>query len=860
MIFDQTFKHLTGNAPFPWQSSLYERFAAGNFPDSCILPTGLGKTNVIAVWLIALLNHPTIMPRRLVYVVNRRTVVDQTTTEVERIRDNLRKLNATELALSTLRGQFADNREWSADPSRPAVICGTVDMIGSRLLFSGYNIGFKAKPLHAGFLGQDALLVHDEAHLEPAFQRLVERIKEEQRGRERTELPWPKLRVMAMTATPRGGEEIFPNEQEKSDNEQEPEVQKRVNAKKHIFLHDNADPKKLANEMTEFLLTPSIKDSKRPILAFVQKVDDAVTIATKLDNAGQKVRQLNGTLRGKERDELVKDETFHRFLPNAPKGDETVYLVCTSAGEVGVNISADHLVCDLSTFESMAQRFGRVNRFGLNYDTEIHVFHPAKFDPENKLDVRRQKTLALIRQLNGDGSPTALGDLPLREREAAFAPGPFIPQVTEILFDAWALTTIRDKLPGRPSVETYLHGISEYDPPQTTVAWREEVGELKEDILDANGLTIEDVLELYPLKPHEELTAPTYGKNKVFEQLEKIAERDAQLEPKNRLSAWVIEPDGTASAVGLQELVRKDGQNKAVHPLAGRTVVLPPKAGGLQKGMLDGGTPYLEATPYDVSDQWWVDKERQISHRARAWNGDADFRVKRGNKRLICRIDFPAASEEEEAEPREWHWFVRPKSADDDGSKTSRNAVLWQHHTDDVVAEATRLADALLKDAPKLREALILAARFHDFGKRREQWQRDIGNDKFPDECYAKSGDLKGGGCLRPRQATRFRHEFASLIDAKAEAEFRNLQSELQDLVLHLIAVHHGYGRPHFPGDLAFDPEPKGQDVDQLAAEVPQRFARLQRKFGRWGLAYLESLLRAADWHASANPSQEVNS
>ena len=395
--FDSAFEILTGKSPFPWQRSLYERFVNDDFPDSCILPTGLGKTNVIAVWLIALLNHKN-MPRRLVYVVNRRTVVDQTTTEVENIRDNLRKLSDTQLAISTLRGQYADNREWSADPSRPAVICGTVDMIGSRLLFSGYNVGFKAKPLHAGFLGQDALLVHDEAHLEPAFQRLVERIQKEQHDCERTiPLPVPKLRVMALTATPRGGEKIFPNEQEKSDNEQHPEVQKRVNAKKRIVLHDNADPKKLANEMTEFLLTPKIKYPKRPILVFVQKVDDVATIFGKLDKADQSVKQLTGTLRGKERDELVQDPVFVRFLPpsNRPKGvdpvDGTVYLVCTSAGEVGVNISADHLVCDLSTFESMAQRFGRVNRFGIHDDTEIHIFHPTKFDGEDKLDSRRKK-------------------------------------------------------------------------------------------------------------------------------------------------------------------------------------------------------------------------------------------------------------------------------------------------------------------------------------------------------------------------------------------------------------------------------------------------------------------------------------
>ena len=92
------------------------------------------------------------------------------------------------MAISTLRGQFADNREWSADPSRPAVIVGTVDMIGSRLLFGGYGIGFKTRPLHAGFLGIDALLVHDEAHLEPAFQQLIEAIGDEQRAGNRAPL------------------------------------------------------------------------------------------------------------------------------------------------------------------------------------------------------------------------------------------------------------------------------------------------------------------------------------------------------------------------------------------------------------------------------------------------------------------------------------------------------------------------------------------------------------------------------------------------------------------------------------------------------------------------------------------------
>jgi len=77
MTFDDAFEALTGHAPFPWQQRLYhEWFAKGEIPPSCNLPTGLGKTSVVPSWLIALANGAKV-PRRLVYVVNRRTAVDQ---------------------------------------------------------------------------------------------------------------------------------------------------------------------------------------------------------------------------------------------------------------------------------------------------------------------------------------------------------------------------------------------------------------------------------------------------------------------------------------------------------------------------------------------------------------------------------------------------------------------------------------------------------------------------------------------------------------------------------------------------------------------------------------------------------------
>ena len=195
--FSTRFEEITGYPPFLWQERLYQRLLTGDIPTVCDIPTGLGKTAILALWLLALAEQasrtgaPLTLPRRLVYIVDRRVVVDQATTEAELL---LRKLQESDdaslltvakalrglaavphddgqpFALSTLRGQFADNRVWSHDPARPAIIVGTVDMIGSRLLFSGYGgLGRHGRSQHAALIGQDALVVLDEAQLAPAF-------------------------------------------------------------------------------------------------------------------------------------------------------------------------------------------------------------------------------------------------------------------------------------------------------------------------------------------------------------------------------------------------------------------------------------------------------------------------------------------------------------------------------------------------------------------------------------------------------------------------------------------------------------------------------------------------------------------
>ena len=168
-----------GHVPLGWQRRLFQLFCQNVVPTVCDLPTGLGKTSIIHLWLLALRyqirERKPRLPTRLVYVVDRRTVVDQATMVAEGIKRNLQSLQmeGNWLSVSTLRGKFADNREWTIDPSRPAIVIGTVDMIGSRLLFNGYRSSYKMRPLDAGLLGQDTLVVLDEAHLSEPFAKLI---------------------------------------------------------------------------------------------------------------------------------------------------------------------------------------------------------------------------------------------------------------------------------------------------------------------------------------------------------------------------------------------------------------------------------------------------------------------------------------------------------------------------------------------------------------------------------------------------------------------------------------------------------------------------------------------------------------
>lgn len=198
----------------------------------------------------------------------------------------------------------------------------------------------------------------------------------------------------------------------------------------------------------------------------------------------------------------------------------------------------------------------------------------------------------------------------------------------------------------------------------------------------------------------------------------------------------------------------------------------------------------------------------------------------------------------------------------DDGpfdSSTGSQVTLDRHHR--AVADRARTFATSLGLPGPLAEAVVLAAGWHDLGKCDPRFQAELHGHALMAEvgsALAKSG-------MSRRQATQarrrsgypgdMRHEAFSALAVKGRAAVP--AGVDHDLVVHLVASHHGRARPLLPP--VVDPAPVRYwvEVDGQLVEVstgstvdwdhPARFAALQDRYGRWGLALLETVVRLAD-------------
>ncbi|MCS6305695.1 MAG: type I-U CRISPR-associated helicase/endonuclease Cas3 [Nitrospira sp.] len=1005
--FEECFRQLTGDEkPFHWQKQLFGELLDGRFRESCDMPTGLGKTSVTAIWLLALgqslidQRSPRRIPIRLVYVVDRRVIVDQSTEEAKRAIYALEKAESIDrshnplyvvakalrraalvmdgplVALSALRGQMAENREWCLDPSRPAIIIGTVDMVGSRLLFSGYGgVGRSHRSLQAGLIGQDTLVVIDEAHLSPTFVGTVGDIKQ---AVHHFKLICP-FEVMSLSAT-------IPTESREANNDlqEEPlfnpkqelkndEARDRLNAKKYIewvyFDQLTKDKKATRKEIEEQMATAIVERAAQyegqslSIVMFVSTVGLVNYVAERIieklgDGSAERILKMTGEMRGFERDQLTENDKFRVFMPYRVRNASrpTHYLIATSCAEVGVNLDADHGICDLTSLDRMIQRIGRINRFGKTtatitvvvdrsamnatesdiereksylqqlQDSDKQVENVEKRVKDLKEEIRALKEkdekaalkkniktaeaelksakdsrkkiekegvkydeqfedvdridrtiyytwLALKSRENGEGktnaSPLALRELP-RDLKAWPSP-PVRPPLDSARLDDWSMTSLCQAEFRRPLVTYWLRGVTADETVQTTFCWRADLN------YAASLDQAEGIVRAIPVAPRERAVLTTFRAKDVVEEL-------ATRWPDKLVV--MIDPGGEYEAIAFRDLI--EDRNTLFGRLAYATVVIPNKLGGLSGdgNVLNKLLKTSTAVPDVVDEGEWtryaVRKLGDGDYECGKLKSDGDITdwaiyanlkevIRRCaeesggiciNSKELQKAFANSASESEEPEvheesqlevPRLIAYFLNQQSsqhylreADDMASLGMERGRTVDEHDADVERYVTAIARKIGLDE-QLIEAVGIAGRRHDRGKKRDWWQAAIGNPKTDNKDWqplAKSTHKSFDNNVN----RNYRHEFGSLVETEADVELK--EHPHRDLIMHLISAHHGYARPHFPSE-AFDRAQPTAVSRKIAEEVMQRFANLQRKYGWWQLAYLEAVLKAADALAS---------
>ena len=933
--FDEGFQALTGFPPFPWQRRLFNKyFSNGLLPAGVDIPTGLGKTAVMAIWLLARARQGTgskiegyeqdnprslSLPRRLVYVVDRRVVVDQATSIAEEIRfklDSCPELESVRLGLglgtdqklpiSTLRGRHTDNRKWMEDPSATAIIVGTVDMVGSRLLFEGYGVSRKMRPFAAGLLGCDTLVILDEAHLVRPFEKLLKDIEEgsndatfgPQAATDRDIVP--PFRMLPLSATIQENDEsenvaVFRLMPEDRDDKV---IMGRLCASKKLAIVEIEEPKSetkaiktknFVSELAKRAWRLGSESGSRRVLVYCNRREDALQVKVEIDKRlkkhGGDSELLVGARRIYEREKLAGWLKDKGYLGDSNGTLEySRFLIATSAGEVGVDLDADDMVCDLVEWERMVQRLGRVNRRGSGQSKIQVVAAPGSIKESDWKDrLRRLRApLDALRSSIGsedikDASLDAILELKLRAANAellegaireATTPAPLRPAITRPLIDAWAMTSLADHS-GRPEIDPWLRGWEKDDQPQTSVTWRLFLPLwFKGNSVQLLGeKDVTDFFEAAPLHSVEALETETF---RVADWLQKRARQiDVSVKDdsgdqsddifsfanrvhKNSPVALVLGNEaqylGQLSIYEIVSLKRNELERK----IGNRKLVLDACVGGLRNGLLDANCNDVVNTP---ENNWGCpDAPDKLNHtavrepdlpeqRVRVVRSSVRNEERKGSSQWQ---EVAAYSRQVNSDGETELWLVVEKwsegKSNEEGRSIAKTNQSLAEHQDWTAKEAERLANKLGLP-PEYREVLISAARHHDEGKASLRWQRAFNAPK--DRPYAKTI-----GPFNRHVLNGYRHELQSVIDIQKQSleGFDNSDSRY-DLILHLIGSHHGNARPHISIE-GFDSLPP-TDVARYAFDVATRFARLQRRWGPWGLAWWEALLRSADQSAS---------
>ena len=480
--FGAFYQLVHGYAPFPWQIKLSESAAQGQWPEALNLPTSSGKTAVVDVWLWAHSIRIPGIPRRLYYVIDRRLLVDAVANYAE----NLFARSGISGNVVRMRGGMgAAEDTWMLNPGGLTLISTTLDQVGSRLLCRAYGSSRWTAPVHAGLVGNDAMIVIDEAHLVEPFRQTLHRI---QRWRSKPVLaaqsPW---HVLTMTATPMGN--VADVLTLSDDDKAHPLLSRRLSATKMARLV-NGKLTDLASEAVR------LREGGAGVVGVVvNTVDTARMVYRELAAQGE-CMLIIGRARPIERDALAKEIMERAGTGTRRNRRAPLYVVATQTIEVGLDLDFDAMVSELAPVSALRQRFGRLDRLGeLGASSAGVVKVPAAKWPYAKdqldaawawLEARALKSSKLGKV--ADVGIAAQGDAP-----------------AEPVLQAPVLGWPDLKLMFDPAVEIditpYLHG--EKRSTEAFVAWRSALDELDQDAWsDAIESAPPTGLELMPIPLH----------------------------------------------------------------------------------------------------------------------------------------------------------------------------------------------------------------------------------------------------------------------------------------------------------------------------------------------------------------------
>jgi CRISPR-associated endonuclease/helicase Cas3 len=958
--FSEFFRAVHYVDAFPWQARLAKVVCGQGWPAALDVPTGAGKTAAIdvAVFHLALeadRRSARTAPVRILFVVDRRLVVDEAYERakklaaalaspesdiVRRVADRLRHLcerPERPLVVARLRGGAPKDPDWVRTPAQPVVVVSTVDQVGSRMFFRGYGVSDSMKPVHAGLIGSDALLLLDEAHLSQPFVKSVQDARTFQRERPWSEDACPApFAIVTLSATQtEQAQDLL-----RSEDRTHPVLGPRLARGKPAELllvkapaKDDAFTAEFAERAWGFSrLGGGPAQVVGIVVNRVQRARAVFDSLTKRLVAQAEPAGDAALLMGRSRP-IDRDESLRNLLPrmaaqrSESKTAKPLFVVATQCIEAGADLDFDALVTEVAPLDSLRQRFGRLNRMGRAIETRACIVAAldqiqGKDEPDAVYGTALSATWGLLNEKAGkEGrgkSATLVIDFGVEaagrwlpegnDLVVCITPRASAPVMLPAFVEQWMCTSpVPD---ADPEVALFLHGPTS-GPGDVQIVWRADLDQ---------GSKPDEWIERVAVCPPSTLEAIAVPIGEAKRWLRGKARSDI-----TDVEAGTDEEGEDEDVLGCRALRWRGAEHDETGAVTGESlrpgdlIVVPAVWGGCDEW---GWAPTSSAPVRDrARDANRAHRGRDILRLSprlfeatliecdRVEPARAAARAQRFEAALDALADASTAevlaalrtSPGNPAEWNEWHSTdgpprvirggsgtplalerrAQPSEAvgasvtEDDQSSAGLRAVALPEHSRGVRDFAARFAAQAGLPEP-IAQDVALAAFLHDAGKAHPAFKLWMyGGDELAaagGETLAKSGRAVLGRAARARARlpSGARHEVASLAFAEAHPAFARAHDA--DLVLWLIGTHHGWGRPFFPPvpwpeqgtvfEVSLgDGTVRSRDMKsfpEFTAAWLDRQARLSCRYGPWGLARLEAILRLADHRRSETEQEEA--